>query len=97
MEISPKTEGYETNVAGVYERSPESKKDIRFFIERFNINMDQFEPSDPDAYAALNEFFIRKYKDGARPLTAPDDESVIVSPAESRMVAYDSAELTQKF
>lgn len=88
---------HNADVAGLYERNPESKKEIRPFIKWFKIKMDEFEPSDPDAYHSFNDFFIRKFKEGARPLAAPDDERVIISPAESRIVAYGSIEQTQKF
>ncbi|KAF8621400.1 hypothetical protein AX15_007812 [Amanita polypyramis BW_CC] len=88
---------HNADVAGKYERSPESKKDVRPFAERFHIDMDEFDPSYPDAYPTFNDFFIRRFREGARPLAAPDDQRVMVAAAESRMVAYDSVELTQKF
>jgi hypothetical protein len=50
----------------VYERSPESTKEIRPFIKWFKIKMDEFEPN-----------VIRKFKEGARPLAAPDDQSEV--------------------
>lgn len=39
-------------------------------------------------FETFNAFFYRELKPGARPIAAPRDGSVIVSPADSRMVVY---------
>jgi phosphatidylserine decarboxylase len=50
------------------------------------VGMDQYE-HDPDdehwGFASWNDFFTRRFKDGARPVAAPDDDKVIVSACES--------------
>ena len=50
------------------------------------VGMDQFE-HDPDdehwGFASWNDFFTRRFKDGARPVDSPDDDKVIVSACES--------------
>jgi phosphatidylserine decarboxylase len=50
------------------------------------LGMDQFE-HDPDAeyfgFASWNDFFTRRFKEGARPLAAPKDDRVIVNVCES--------------
>lgn len=50
------------------------------------VGMDQFQ-HDPDAahfgFESWNDFFTRRLADGARPVAAPDDDSVIVSACES--------------
>lgn len=50
------------------------------------VGIDQFE-HDPDAkhwgFTCWNDFFTRRLKEGARPVAAPDDDSVIVSACES--------------
>ena len=44
----------------------------------------QHEPEDPYwGFASWNDFFTRRFKDGARPVAAPDDDTVIVSACES--------------
>ena len=50
------------------------------------VGIDQFE-HDPDdehwGFASWNDFFTRRFKDGARPVDSPDDDKVIVSACES--------------
>jgi phosphatidylserine decarboxylase len=50
------------------------------------LGMDQFE-HDPDAehwgFASWNDFFTRRFKDGARPVDSPKDDRVIVNVCES--------------
>lgn len=48
-----------------------------------------------DGYRTFNEFFTRELKPGARPVCAPDDDSVIVAPADSELNMIDS-ELTDE-
>src|SRR6202012_5161756 len=38
----------------------------------------------------FNEFFYRKLKDDARPVTNPDDPGTLVSPADCRMMAFET-------
>jgi len=50
------------------------------------IGIEQFEHDPEDKYwgfASWNDFFTRRLADGARPVDAPDDDSVIVSACES--------------
>jgi Phosphatidylserine decarboxylase len=43
--------------------------------------------NDPlDSFKTFNEFFYRKLKPGARPIAAPEEDSVIVSCADCRLV-----------
>lgn len=50
------------------------------------IGMDQFE-HDPDdehwGFTSWNDFFTRRFTEGARPVAAPDDDTVVVSACES--------------
>ena len=50
------------------------------------VGMDQYE-HDPQqehwGFASWNDFFTRRFKDGARPVASPDDDTVIVSACES--------------
>ncbi len=54
---------------------------IRWFIKRYNINMDEALHSDPKHFKTFNEFFVRELKEGARPII--DEESVITHPADA--------------
>ena len=45
---------------------------IRWFIQRYGVNMAEAAQSDPAAYASFNDFFTRALKDRARPLASAD-------------------------
>ena len=45
---------------------------IRWFIERYGVNMAEAAQPDPAAYASFNDFFTRSLKGGARPLASAD-------------------------
>jgi len=50
------------------------------------IGIEQYEhdPEDPHwGFASWNDFFTRRFRDGARPVAAPDDDDVIVAACES--------------
>ncbi|KTR49988.1 hypothetical protein NS359_13935 [Curtobacterium oceanosedimentum] len=50
------------------------------------VGMDRFE-HDADAehwgFTSWNDFFTRRFRDGERPVAAPDDDAVVVSPCEA--------------
>lgn len=51
-----------------------------------DVGMDQFEhdPEDPHwGFSSWNDFFVRRFRDGQRPIAAPDDDDVVVSACES--------------
>eukprot|EP00123_Amoebidium_parasiticum_P015863 comp23183_c0_seq1/m.37572 comp23183_c0_seq1/g.37572 ORF comp23183_c0_seq1/g.37572 comp23183_c0_seq1/m.37572 type:complete len:812 (-) comp23183_c0_seq1:190-2625(-) len=67
--------------------NPASKKKIPDFIATHNLNM--AEVLDPlEAFPHFNAFFYRKLKPDARPITALDDPTVVVSPADCRMTVF---------
>lgn len=50
------------------------------------VGLDQFEhdPDDPHGgFASWNDFFTRRFREGERPVAAPDDDAVVVSPCEA--------------
>jgi phosphatidylserine decarboxylase len=50
------------------------------------IGIEQYEhdPTDPHwGFTSWNDFFTRRFRDGARPVAAPDDDAVIVAACES--------------
>ncbi|CDZ76193.1 Phosphatidylserine decarboxylase proenzyme [Legionella massiliensis] len=51
---------------------------IRFFIQRYQVNMAEAAEENPDNYSCFNEFFIRHLKPECRPLAKAD----IVSPVD---------------
>lgn len=59
-------------------------------MDFYKIDMSQFDPSDIDAYPTFEQFFVRKHKEGTRPLAEEGDNSVAVMAADSRVVVYNS-------
>lgn len=53
---------------------------IRWFINRYGVNMDEAAEPDPAAYPSFNAFFTRALKPGLRPVA--EGEHVLVSPAD---------------
>ena len=45
---------------------------IRWFVGRYQVNMDEALNSDSESYASFNDFFTRALKEGARPLAKAD-------------------------
>ncbi len=69
---------------------------IRKFIKHFNVNMNEVAEPSLEAYPSFNAFFIRKLKDGARPIVA--DPKGIASPADGVVAQFgvaDKEELIQ--
>lgn len=58
-----------------------------------DVGMEQFE-HDPDdehwGFSSWNDFFIRRFRDGQRPVASPDDDSVIVAACEATPYALRS-------
>lgn len=57
---------------------------IKNFIQTFNINLEECANPDPAAYATFNDFFIRKLKEGVRPVA---QDCKAVCPADGTMGA----------
>jgi phosphatidylserine decarboxylase len=45
---------------------------IRWFVEKYGVNMDEALNADIASYASFNEFFVRPLKPGVRPIAAAD-------------------------
>lgn len=67
---------------------------IRWFIERYKVDMAEAANPDPAAYATFNEFFTRELKAGARPL-ATADMVCPVDGAISQLGAIDGDQIFQ--
>lgn len=66
---------------------PDSVADILPFIAFHNLNVDEI--LDPlDSFKSFNQFFYRKLKASARPISDPEDPYRLVSPADCRMMAF---------
>ncbi|GAA5917775.1 hypothetical protein JCM6882_003586 [Rhodosporidiobolus microsporus] len=76
-----------TKKQGLKYDSPASAKEIEPFIKFHNLNME--EVLDPlPSFKTFNEFFYRKLKPDARPVSDPDDPRTLVSPADCRAMFF---------
>jgi len=69
--------------------APASVAEIPDFISFHNIDANEF-LLPVSAYANFNEFFIRKLKEGARPIFAPEEQEWAICPADCRLHVYDT-------
>ncbi len=78
-----------------------SRHKVRPFIHDFNIQIDDFKPGSVqaqdirDSYLSFNEFFIRPFKDGKRPIVS--DTKLMAAPAEARYLGFESIKDDQTF
>ena len=68
------------NVVRIYQNSFLSKHKIKSFIKKNKINMDEYISEN---FKSFNSFFMRKIKDGKRPL-----ENGLISPCDSKVSVY---------
>jgi phosphatidylserine decarboxylase len=66
---------------------------IRWFVEKYDVNMDEAANPDISSYHSFNEFFTRALKPGARPLAKAD----YVCPVDGRISQFGAIEDGQIF
>jgi len=71
-------------LAGLWANSSLSKRAIKSFIKRHNIDMNEFERS-ANQFTSFNDFFVRKFKHGARIFES--DAKILSSPCEGKVIA----------
>lgn len=90
------TNKYFSKLYGSFQDLPMSHKKVKPFIEKFHINIDEYETgSRPaadirDSYSNFNEFFIRKFKLGKRPFES--DPRKMPAFAEARYVGFEAVD-----
>jgi len=67
---------------GAFLDSPASAPGIASFASAPAYNVDDYVPG-PSGWLTFNQFFAREIRPGTRPVAAPDDDTVIVSPADA--------------
>ncbi|MDD7392454.1 MAG: phosphatidylserine decarboxylase [Fusobacterium gastrosuis] len=83
-----------SEIYGKKMNKPESKMKIAGFIKEMNIDMNDY-ARDINEYKSFNDFFYRELKTGAR--TIDRTESVLVSPADGKILAYENLKEKDKF
>jgi len=84
-----------SKVQGEKYDSPESKKGIMEFIHFHHINEEEMLDS-ADSFKTFNEFFYRKLKSNARPITEPSNQKLAVCGADSRTNVFISVDEATK-
>lgn len=74
--------GRVAEVWGAFLDTPASAAGIETFASSPEYNVDDFFPG-PSGWQTFNQFFAREIKPGKRPIAAPWDDAVIVSPADA--------------
>lgn len=67
----------------------------RWFVDRYQVNMDEALETDPCNYTNFNDFFTRALKPGARPICS--EEKAIVCPADGAISQLGNIELGRVF
>lgn len=83
-----------SEIVGFYYKLPISKCRIRPFVKRFSIREEEFE-SKISNFSSFNDFFTRKLKKGARPIT--EGEKVVVAPADGKVFVIPDLEQCDGF
>lgn len=83
-----------SEIYGKKMNKPESKMKIAGFIKEMNIDMNDY-ARNINEYKSFNDFFYRELKTGAR--TIDRTESVLVSPADGKILAYENLKEKDKF
>jgi len=74
---------------------PASKAEIPKFIQFHNLDLSEV-LLPLDQFKNFNEFFYRALKPDARPVSAPENPRIIVSPADCRSVVFNRVDIAQK-
>lgn len=85
------TSNWVSTLYGATQSSFWSRSKINPFIEKFNIQMDDYLPqegrTEVDPYESFNHFFIRRFKPGKRSFVA--EENKMAAPSEARYFGYE--------
>lgn len=79
---------------GIWQKCPWTKKKISSFVKNYEINIDEYSKK-LDEYKSFNDFFIRKLKEGVRPIDWSED--VFIAPADGRYLVYPDVSLCKEF
>jgi phosphatidylserine decarboxylase len=65
-------------------------------VDYYNIDMDDFDPSDIHAYPTFEDFFIRKQTASSRLIYKENNSNVSVCDVDSRLVTYETVPIAKK-
>lgn len=85
------------SLRGAYMDSTDSWPLVKEWVEELGeVLMSEFKKTNPEDFETFNDFFVREIRDAARPLAFPDDDRVVVAPADCviNMIVDDLTEQT---
>ncbi|ODN96548.1 phosphatidylserine decarboxylase [Cryptococcus wingfieldii CBS 7118] len=81
-----------------YDRTgPDVREHIEAFIATYDLPLNELLVQDLDQYPTFNSFFSRRLVPTARPITAPHDPTIVISPADCRVTVYETVDLAKQF
>lgn len=83
-----------TKLYGVGCDSKFSRRYIKSFVDKFNINMDEYE-KNIDEYNSFNDFFYRRLSKSSRNIC--NDEKSFISPCDGKLLAIDKLDENSSF
>lgn len=81
-----------SNITGWYMNRSCSRKKIKKFIKKYDINMSHYELPNSGKFSNFNKFFYRRIKETVRPIGIH-----IVSPADGKAVAFQNINSSSSF
>ncbi len=79
---------------GALQKAPWSRAKIKRFIKKYHVDATEFQ--DPvSSYKSFNDFFIRKLKSSARPLSPGDNVAIL--PADARYLVFPNIDHSDGF
>ncbi len=85
---------YFANLCALYQNSSLSKKTILPFIEKYKMDVGEFERT-PEEYESFNDFFTRKLKPKSRIIDT--NSSIVASPADSKLLVIPNISQDTQF
>ncbi|WP_330577582.1 phosphatidylserine decarboxylase [Alkaliphilus serpentinus] len=82
-----------SRMVGLYMDTAFSRRRIPSYIKELEIDIEEALLERVEDYKSFNEFFIRRLRDGARPMNNMDE--VLISPADGRVLAYEDIDINQ--
>jgi phosphatidylserine decarboxylase len=67
------------------------------FIDKYSIDMSIYERTNYEDYVSVNDWFTRPLAANVRPIAMPNNDSVIVSPADARLMCFDNVDPDSRF
>ncbi len=82
-----------SSLMGAYMELPMSKGRITSFVEELQLDMKEADREGHEEYKSFNDFFARRLKAEARQIDT--DPNSLISPADGRVLAYESIDIDQ--